>query len=211
MAKPQVYFAEFWADEDSELVELFKHHKFGRMWTTKQPWAFYEGEPIAIDNGAYGYWKKGQMFDMPKFKKRLGNLMSLDPEIVVLPDVVAKGNSSLQFSLEWLPLLPQKFNWYLAIQDGMDVSRVEQSLDDPRIKGLFLGGSNMFKATARFWCNMAHQHQKKFHYARCGTVNKLQYAMEIGADSLDTASLILAVKNREFKRLLDFVKKYVEG
>ena len=53
--------------------------------------------------------------------------------------------------------------------------------------GLFLGGTDAFKLTARDWCGLAHRNNKKFHYARAGTINKLQHAIRIGADSLDSS------------------------
>lgn len=53
--------------------------------------------------------------------------------------------------------------------------------------GIFLGGTDRFKATAPFWAALAHRHGKKFHYGRAGTLRKMLHARQSGADSCDSA------------------------
>jgi len=55
------------------------------------------------------------------------------------------------------------------------------------IRGIFLGGTSRFKATAGEWCRWAHEHHLLFHYGRAGTEEKVRHALDVGADSLDSA------------------------
>jgi hypothetical protein len=137
------------------------------------------------------------------------------PYLAVVPDIVAAGCSSLGFSLQWLrrirgcgsaPLLlpvnghcdediaalknPQHYSvahwkWYLAVQDGMTIHDVKPHLY--LFDGVFLGGSDTFKAQAWRWCVFAHDNGKPFHYARAGTLPKLESALKMHADSLDSS------------------------
>lgn len=53
--------------------------------------------------------------------------------------------------------------------------------------GIFLGGTDSFKATAKTWCELAHDNGKLFHYARASTPKKIDEAFRVEADSLDSA------------------------
>ena len=77
------------------------------------------------------------------------------------------------------------FPWYLAVQDGMGVEDVRPHLH--LFQGLFLGGSDRFKATAYRWSALAHSYQLKFHYGRASTPGKLAAAFRSNADSCDSS------------------------
>lgn len=75
---------------------------------------------------------------------------------------------------------------YLAVQDGMKREHVE-GIIRAGWAGIFLGGTDKFKRETAFqWCEMAHEFGLKFHYARAGTLRKLEHAKLIKADSLDS-------------------------
>jgi len=114
--------------------------------------------------------------------------------MAVAPDVVCGGLRSLEFSLAWLARLPP-WPWYLAVQDGMGVDDVEAAIH--LFDGIFLGGSDDFKWTARYWCDLAHAHGKKFHFARAGTLKKVTFARRIGADSCDSAFPLWSMRRFE--------------
>ena len=44
--------------------------------------------------------------------------------------------------------------------------------------------------TAAQWVKLAHEKGMKCHIGRCGTLDKLIYADEIGADSVDSTSFV---------------------
>lgn len=146
----------------------------------------YTGEPWAFDNGAYGDFLRGKQFDEDAFLRRLEKAYRLGcPYMAVAPDIVAGGLRSLEFSLRWLEKLPSDWCWYLAVQDGMGLDDVDSVLD--RFSGIFLGGTDHFKATALHWARLAHGRGKKFHFARAGTLRKVEFAKLVGADSLDSS------------------------
>ena len=164
---------------------IIKAEGWGRMFVEKPPTP-YDGEPWGFDNGAYGWWVRGEQFNEIIYRKRLDKAFSVGvPYMAVIPDMVARGDESLDYSLGWLDKLPHGWQWYLAVQDGMDKDRVIRVID--KVDGIFLGGTNAYKATAYEWCRTAHKHGKKFHYGRAGTARKIQDALMIGADSADSA------------------------
>ena len=67
----------------------------------------------------------------------------------------------------------------------MTLDGVEKVLD--KFAGLFLGGTDKFKATAYYWRELSHKYGKRFHYGRAGTRRKILHAVESGADSADSA------------------------
>jgi len=146
----------------------------------------YPFERWAFDNGAYEAWTKGLPFPETVFLKRLDSALKInsDPTIAVVPDKVARGIESLEFSLRWLERLPRFWPWYLAVQDDMTHSAVLKVAH--LFSGIFLGGTDDFKLTAYGWCRLAHSCDKPFHYGRAGTLRKVRHAWNIDSDSIDS-------------------------
>jgi len=166
---------------------LLKELGWGRMWIARTRNIYtYPGEPWGLDNGAYGDWINGRAFDEEAWLKVVDKAQAVPekPYLAVLPDIVGGGQQSLAMSEAWLPRLPD-FPWYLAVQDGMTPGDLAHLTDE--IAGIFLGGTNGFKAQAEMWCEWAHDHGLRFHYGRAGTMNKVAHALETRADSLDSA------------------------
>jgi hypothetical protein len=137
----------------------------------------YPFERWAFDNGAFEAWTKGQPFPETVF-------VNSDPTVAVVPDKVAGGMESLEFSLRWRERLPDFWPWYLAVQDDMPREAVLKAAHV--FNGIFLGGTDKFKLTAYGWCRLAHFCDKPFHYGRAGTLTKVRHAWNVGADSLDS-------------------------
>jgi len=193
-------------------IARLKELGWGRMFAGVKPTPF-EGEPWGFDNGAYKNWTDGMPFDEARFLYRLWQAVAYagKPYLAVVPDIVAAGCSSLEFSLGWirrirkpllLPVQPHcdapfdqmrnptlhsvaHWRWYLAVQDGMTIHDVRPHLSE--FDGIFLGGSDTFKAQAWRWRVFAKDNGKPFHYARAGTLPKLESALKMKADSLDSA------------------------
>lgn len=166
---------------------LAQRNGWGQMFVYKQP-APYEGEPWGFDNGAFLDWRNGKAFDELRYLKALERaVMAGTPYLAVCPDLVAQGQRSLDFSVDWMAhrSIPQSWPWYLALQDGMTRESILPLLG--MFSGLFLGGTDNFKLRAESWCDFAHDHGKRFHYARAGTESKIKHAIRIGADSIDSA------------------------
>jgi len=175
------------------LVDRSIANGWGRLFCCEKP-APRPGEPWALDNGAFPAWFHKRPWSAAAFLRSVEQSAGLHPPtMAVLPDKVAEGHASLEWSLRWLALniLPA-FPWYLAVQDGMAFDDVERAL--PEVAGLFLGGTDAFKATAPAWRALAHKHGKKFHYARVSTQNRLRAAIDCGADSADSAQMLWSTK-----------------
>jgi hypothetical protein len=170
---------------------------WGRMWTVGSPTA-QDGEPWGFDNGAFAAWSHGEPFPTGAFQARLAAAlrMAQPPIVAVTPDIVAGGERSLEFSLEWRAQLPDAWPWFLAVQDGMDREDVADAL--PAFAGLFLGGSTAFKRTAQQWADLAHAGQRRFHYGRASLPRRIDHAIRVGADSLDTAFPLWTAERFDF-------------
>ncbi len=170
----------------AKIIERLKAMGWGRMYVEKRPNP-YDGEPWGFDNAAFLAFKRGEPFPEAAFVKRLSAAQEIGvPYMAVVPDIVAGGCASLQFSTQWRSTLQSvAWPWYLAVQDGMkfsDVAPVVGGFD-----GVFLGGSDKLKLAAQSWCDFAHDNGKRFHYARAGTIRKMEHAFRVGADSLDSS------------------------
>src|SRR5262245_14379974 len=84
----------------------------GELPPRRTPWFF--------DNGAYRDFTAGCSFNEATYRHDLSSLTTLpDPSFLVVPDVVAGGLRSLDFSLSWVPKLIGLAPLYLVVQDGL--------------------------------------------------------------------------------------------
>lgn len=180
--RPTVLLGE---TRSSHILADLRDLGWGRMFTERPPTP-YEGEPWGFDNGAWVAYVRGEDFPADTFLRRLEIAQAAGrPLLAVCPDIVGGGLRSMDFSLQWLDRLPQDWPWYLAVQDGTGVDDAAFLTD--RFSGIFLGGTTAYKSTARAWATFAHGNGLRFHYGRAGTPAKLLHALEVGADSLDSA------------------------
>lgn len=169
-----------------KMLEVLKRNGMSRMFVESRPDPF-PAEQWGFDNGAFVWWKQGKQFDESLYAQRLQVALRCEsvPYMAIVPDIVADGMKSLDYSLGWLARLPKKWPWYLVVQDGMTATAVSGVIS--LFDGLFLGGTDGFKATAQTWSDLAHAQGKRFHYGRAGTLAKLQHAWNVGSDSCDSA------------------------
>ena len=172
------------------MAKRIEANGWGRIWVSNR-FDPYPGEPWGIDSGAYRDWTHGSTTDWGRYKARCERALDVGGlYMAVLPDLVAQGDRSLDFSLE----LPQAMNypldlpWYLALQDGMTSKAVTNAVEaSPHIEGLFLGGTLRFKGMAEYWKGVADDLGRRFHYGRCGIPRRIVHALHIGCDSCDSA------------------------
>lgn len=149
-----------------------------------------------FDNGAFFCWKHGLPFDAHRFVSCLKKIDDLEPaqrpEWCVVPDLVAGGMDSLDVSIAWRNLLPDAFadggwwRWYLAVQDGMTEDAVAEALEADIYDGIFVGGSTSWKLQrAARWVEFAHDRRLPCHIGRVNGRRRLQWAINIQADSID--------------------------
>jgi hypothetical protein len=146
---------------------------------------------FAIDNGAWSAFQQGTEFDGDKFCQ-LVEKYGAAADFVVVPDIVAGGMESLQFSLGWLSKGPLKHlvNLLLPVQDGMDVSAVGKVLRRYPYIGLFLGGSTEWKLRTMYgWGMVAASLARYYHVGRVNTVRRIRLCAEAGVASFDGTSV----------------------
>jgi hypothetical protein len=153
------------------------------------------------DNGAFSDFKAGRPFAVAKFWRELALMVDVVelqghtlPDFVVLPDLVAGGCASLTESASWLEVVrgyaARGVRFYVAVQDGMTAADVEGFLElaGDLVSGLFVGGSLPWKLeTGAAWVTLAHARGLLCHVGRVGTAARVQWALRIGADSIDSS------------------------
>lgn len=143
--------------------------------------------PFAFDNGAFMDWKAGRPFKTNAFIDDILRIDAekLNPDFVVVPDVVAGGLHSLSVSMSWVDDLRGAAPLYLAVQDGMERSDVEPVIE--QFDGLFVGGTLDWKLLfGASWVQLAHDHSKPCHIGRVGTAKRVRWAIATGCDSIDS-------------------------
>ena len=178
-----------------KLIKSLTHFGFGEMTVREEvpprrrPWAF--------DNGAYKDWTARTPFNEVKFLRAVEQ--ARDADFIVVPDVVAGGLKSLEFSEAWFPRL-HGYTRYLALQDGMlpkHIAPVVQKYD-----GLFLGGTLPWKlATLQQWRNVTRKWGKPLHVGRVGTRRRALRCRAVGVDSIDSCLPLWSTGN-----LVDFLE-----
>jgi len=143
-------------------------------------------EHYALDNGAWHAYQHGIDFDVEAFEKALDALGD-NADFIVVPDIVAHGFRSLEYSAEWLHRLHEYPRLMFAVQDGMareDVSKlIEPHL--PRV-GIFVGGTTEWKLnTMAMWAFLAHEMRTTCHVGRVNSAFRIRACAAAGVDSFD--------------------------
>jgi hypothetical protein len=185
----------------SKLVELLKRHGIGEC-TVRGELFSRKRDPWFYDNGAFRDWQAEKPFNSMRFTRDMRRIR-IDrefgnghgsPDFVVAPDMVAAGMTSLEFSCAWRHDL-EGLPCYLAVQDGMTPARVGAALrteelmgdDAQRFVGIFIGGSLPWKLdTAAEWVRFAHDTGRRCHIGRVGPPDRVRWARDAGADSIDS-------------------------
>lgn len=161
--------------------------------------------PCALDNGAFRCWQRGYPFQPRAFRAQLESCYrnGIDLDFIVCPDIVAGGIRSLAYSLSWIQGdLATAPRLALAVQDGMSASDLAPVWEHENVSHLFVGGTIDWKwRTAESWVLLAHQNGRRCHIGRCGTLEGLRRAAEIGADSVDSTSF---ARNGSFDIVREF-------
>jgi len=147
-----------------------------------------EGFRYGLDNGAWSAFQAGKPFDEPQFEKALRRLGDR-ADWVVLPDVVAAGERSLELSLKWMRrVLDSCERALLAVQNGMTPQMV-RDLVGPRV-GIFVGGDTKWKlGTMRDWGRLGAERQAWVHVGRVNTARRIRSCAFAGATSFDGTSV----------------------
>ena len=148
--------------------------------------------PVALDNGAFGAFTRGEEFDVAAWKQHIELAHTqCQPLWMVVPDVVADRTRTMEAFRKWQPYLAEKYpNTPLAfaVQDGMTKDDVP-----PESEVVFIGGTTEWK-----WKNMKHftTHFPRVHAARVGTERLLHMAHNAGCESADSTGFTRGGEHR---------------
>ena len=175
----------------------------GRCMTPDARAVPYDGESWFLDNGAFKAWRDGSPeFPEEQFLHHVAwaSEQTTPPQFGVIPDLVARGEESLAFSLAWFErLFGYVWPWYLAVQDGMEVERTVARCIAAGVAGLFIGGSSAWKvATASEWARAGRDAGLLVHWGRSARRSWINLANEIGCQSCDTTQPLWV--RAEFRR-----------
>jgi hypothetical protein len=160
--------------------------------------------PCALDNGAFAAHKNGYPFDEYAFLRALNwcrlNVPRL--EFIVIPDIVAGGWDSWNFSMSWKQRLQVFDRLAFVVQDGMRPNDAFSCNSMSSVSHIFIGGSLDWKwKTAPEWRKLATDLGKQLHIGRVGQADDLRHAEDIGADSVDSTSF---VRNKTWHNATDY-------
>ena len=148
--------------------------------------------PCALDNGAFVAYKKGYPFPEKVFLNTLDKCYKLNIplDFIVCPDIIAGGEKSLNFSIEWATgRLKTAPSLALVVQDGMTAHMIDAYVLS-LFECIFVGGTVEWKwKTADGWVKFAHASNKKCHIGQVGQKRYLSFAKHIQADSVDSTSI----------------------
>jgi hypothetical protein len=168
-------------------LEQFRRYGWRILLTPLNP-KLREGLRFAVDNGAWSCSQQGLPFDDDGFRS-LVEAHGAGADFVVIPDIVAGGMRSLEFSLSWMDRLKGLKRLLLPLQDGMTAEDIGAVLRQYPDMGLFLGGSTDWKlSTMGEWGAVAHAFGRYYHVGRVNSRKRIRMCQHAGADSVDGTS-----------------------
>lgn len=158
----------------------------GRYRSVEPPFGF------ALDNGAWTCHQQGTPFDEVGFLRTVEDLHA-SADWIVLPDIVAGGMASLDFSLSWLDRLRGTLApLYLAVQDGMTPADLGSLFPHRQIGGLFVGGTTAWKVSSLpLWGDFCRVRGLALHVGRVNSARRIDACRQAGATSADGTSATL--------------------
>ena len=157
-----------------------------------------EGFQYGFENGAWTYYVKGVPFDEEKYARALGEL-GAGADFGIVPDIVAGGKRSLDFSLSWLDrVLAATKLALIPVQDGMeDPNELRPYLRAGRV-GIFVGGASNTdykERTTPLWAQLCREVGTWCHVGRVNTQRRIAICQAAGATSFDGTSATKFVKS----------------
>ena len=136
--------------------------------------------PFALDNDAFTAWKDGTTWDEAAWMEmlELAKFSGLDPLWVLVPDVVADRNGTLEMWGKYSPAA-KSYGWPLAfaVQDGMAAEDVPNGAEI-----VFVGGTTFWKwNTLPTWTT----NFPRVHVGRVNEARRILTCERLGVESVD--------------------------
>jgi hypothetical protein len=166
-------------------------HAYGRVWTPnhRRP-----GTPYIVDNGEYVAAKNGEEWSKEAWTDLLDTVAAhpWPPDFVVLPDVYNDAEATLERHREHIDeVLSRGLRPAAVIQPGMDETTQLRLAERIGAGVAFVGGENRWKRTmGQQMVADAHDLGLAVHIGNPGVPGGLEWAVRIGADSVDTSSIV---------------------
>lgn len=162
-----------------------------------------EGFTWAVDNAAFNN------FDEKKFLSMLEKIKGQDCKFVACPDKVGDGVETLKMFYKWHQII-KSYDLPIAfvLQDGIKVSDVPFDF----IQAIFIGGTTEYKLGKEVIeiCKQAKKLNKWIHMGRVNSNKRLQYAMDIGCDSVDGSGYSM-FPDKKIPYALKFLERIQKG
>lgn len=159
---------------------------------------FYNGVPFAIDNGAFGAWRRGDPWDANLFKSVVLKFAKHQPLFVVCPDAIGDKEKTLKLWAEWSQWLrEQRVPVAFVFTNGMTLDDIPSDADF-----VFIGGDNQFKEWA---ITQIPNIAKPVHVGRVNHHSRLWKSHNWGAASCDGTGWFRGDKVQE-NVLYDYLK-----
>jgi len=166
-------------------------HAFGRVWTPEQR---RFGTPYIVDNGEFQAAQRGEEWSVDDWRDLLDTVAShpWPPDFVVLPDVYNDAEATLARHREYIDDVADRGLRQAAVmQPGMDAETQVELAKRIGAGVVFVGGENSWKrAVGEDIVAAAHERDMAVHIGNPGLPGGLEWAQGIGADSVDTASIV---------------------
>lgn len=158
----------------------------------------YPGVPFAIDNGAFGAWKRGDKWDELAFCRVVEKYAAYHPLFVVAPDVISDKDKTLTKWEDWSSWIHSLgIAAAFVFTDGMDLADVPKDADY-----IFIGGSNLHIERA---IKLIPEMSKPVHVGRVNHHNRLWKSHNYGAISCDGTGWFRG-DNRQYQVLRDYLR-----
>lgn len=157
--------------------------------------------PWILDNGAFAAYRDNEPWCADDFAECLGRIPSMprEPEFVILPDVVTDPNATERRAKKWASLINHRTAY--PCQNGISPEDAVALADETDSDVLFIGGTVEWKRKrAAEFVTAAHESGLDCHIGRPGD---LVWADEIGADSVDTTTIVRSEAYHKLERLED--------
>lgn len=178
-----------------------------RLMISAEHWG-YPFVNYAVDNGAWTDYVRKQPFNHMRFSKVLEKITQQEtqPDFIVLPDIVKGGFKSLELSVSYLNVA-DNFPCYFAIQDGITQDMISPDILEA-VNGFFIGGSNVWKwRVMDSWVTFAHEHRKKIHVGKIGTLRDFLKCSAASVDSADGSTLIRHHREKDIGRYMGIIRE----
>lgn len=200
----RIYHGACSQNDIERATEIAPQISHGHCWTPQKQTP--HDNPWFLDNGVYSAWANGRAWDATAWIRTIEecrNKMPRPPTFVVLPDAYGDATLTMLRSVWYRDHVPDDWPCALAVQDGMDIKAAVQKATELDCAYLFVGGSPEWKRkTSPEIVERGHSAGLYVHIARPSLPDGLMWAHNIGADSVDTTTIVRGPAWHHLKRLV---------